>query len=357
VRHIDAATIIADSPGRPYGKRAPGVLPDTGSDSHQSPSLENLIASVRTAIRVRHYSHRTEESYVGWIRRYVGFHGGRHPMRMGEAQIRDFLNDLAVRRHVSASTQNQALSAVLFLYREVLHRDMGWVESVVRAKRPVHLPVVLTPEEVRAVLGEMSGVHKLMASLLYGAGLRVSECTELRVKDLDFENEAIMVRGGKGEKDRATLLPKCLEKPLKAHLARVRKLHESDRAGDPPIQATLPDALGRKYTAAGLEWGWQYVFPMPSVQVDPATGALFRHHAHESGVQRAVKEAVRQSGIVKPATCHTFRHSFATHLLEAGYNIRAVQNLLGHHDVRTTMIYTHVAGSKKLGVRSPMDTL
>jgi len=357
VRHIETAGTVAEPPGPPFGDRPIKRPPPGGRAPEQTPSVENLVTSVRNAIRVRHYSHRTEESYVGWIRRYVVFHGGRHPMRMGESEIRDFLNDLAVRRRVSSSTQNQALSALLFLYKEVLHRNVGWVDSVVRAKRPKHLPVVLTPEEVRAILSEMTGVYRLMASVLYGAGIRLSECLELRVKDLDFEEEAIVVRGGKGEKDRVTLLPKSLEEPLKQHLARVRKLHERDRAGDPPVEATLPGALARKYVGAGLEWGWQYLFPMPNTFVDPETGRLLRHHAHESGIQRAVKEAVRKSGIVKQATCHTFRHSFATHLLEAGYNIRTVQKLLGHQDIRTTMIYTHVAGSKKLGVRSPIDTL
>jgi len=317
---------------------------------------EQLITAIRNALRVRHYSGRTEEAYVGWAKRFLRFHGGQDPTEMGPAEVRAFINDLAVKRGVSASTQEQALSAILFMFKEVLRQDLGWVQLIVRAKKPKRLPVVMTRDEVKAVLNEMSGMTKLMAQMLYGSGLRLVECLELRVKDIEFGSDMVVVRGGKGEKDRVTLLPACLKEPLRRHLERVRALFEQDRKGV-PVRAVVPSAVLRKYPNAGIEWGWQFVFPSAHTITDPETECLARFHLHEATLQRAVKEAVRRSGIAKQATCHTFRHSFATHLLEGGYNIRIVQRLLGHRDVRTTMIYTHVAGSKELGVRSPMDTL
>jgi integron integrase len=274
---------------------------------------------------------------------------------MGAFHVQQFLDDLVIRRNVSASTQNQALGGILFLYREVLNKDVGWIANIARAKKPVRVPVVLSRQEVKAVFDQLDGVPRLMVSLLYGGGLRLSECIDLRVKDIDFEREQVVVRSGKGGKDRVTILPRSVREGLERHLARVRKLHERDRAGK--VRATFPSALERKYPNAALEWGWQYAFPSGSLCPDRETGELRRHHAHESVLQRAVKEAVRKSGITKPATCHTFRHSFATHLLESGYDIRTVQKLLGHSDVRTTMIYTHVLGGGELGVKSPADML
>jgi integron integrase len=330
--------------------------PPTEADSTLArPSLRKLLDSVRIAIRVRNYSHRTEEAYVGWVKRFIVFHGNRPPETMGAFHVQQFVDDLVIRRRVSASTQNQAIGGILFLYKEVLNKDIGWIANITRAKKPVRVPVVLSRHEVKTVLDGLKGVQRLMASLLYGAGLRLSECIDLRVKDIDFEREQVIVRGGKGGKDRVTVLPRSIREPLERHLERVRKLHERDRASQ--IRATFPMALEHKYPNAALEWGWQYVFPGASLFVDKETGEFRRHHVHESVLQRAVKEAVRKSGIAKPATCHTFRHSFATHLLESGYDIRTVQKLLGHKDVRTTMIYTHVLGGGELGVKSPADML
>lgn len=319
------------------------------------PAGLKLLAAVRDAIRIRHYSHRTEEAYLGWIRRFIMHNRKRHPARMGEREVRDFLNHLAVEREVSASTQGQALSALLFLYRDVLGREVGWIDGMVRAKTPRRLPVVLSRKEVRAVLERMSGQQWLMASLLYGAGLRLTECIELRVKDVDFEREQIFVRSGKGQKDRVTMLPESVKSALKRHLFGVRQIHQEDQAEG--IRVTLPDAFERKSPGAGLEWGWAYVFPSGNLCEHEDTGETRRHHVHESVLQRAVKEAVRQTGLAKRATCHALRHSFATHLLEAGYDIRTIQKLMGHRDVRTTMIYTHVASRGSLGVMSPIDAL
>jgi integron integrase len=309
---------------------------------------------VRIAIRARHYSSSTERAYVGWIKRYIFFHQKRHPVEMGEAEIRAFLADLATRRRVSASTQNQALSAILFLYRDVLDRDLAWVDGVVRPRRPVRLPVVLTREEVQATLSHLQGTPWLMAALLYGAGLRLLECCRLRVKDVDFARREILVRNGKGQKDRVTMLPAVVRGPLASHLDRVRTRHAMDlRDGMGTVE--LPDALATKYSGAAREWGWQWVFPASRPHVDKETGEHRRHHLHESVLQRAVKEAVRRAGIPKPASCHSLRHAFATHLLEAGYDIRTIQELLGHRDVATTMIYTHVLNRGGRGVRSPLD--
>jgi integron integrase len=324
--------------------------------SATEPPKPRLLDRVREAIRARHYSRRTEKSYVAWVRRYILFHGKRHPAEMGAPEITRFLNFLAVDRTVAASTQNQALSALLFLYREVLDQDLPWLDDLVRAQRPPRLPVVLTRDEVRAIVERLSGVPRLMALLMYGAGLRVLECARLRAKDLDFSTNQLVVRSGKGDKDRVTMLPATVKADLARHLASVRVQHQRDvAAGAGWVE--LPAALGRKYPNAGREWGWQWVFAATRFYVERTTGQRRRHHLHESVLQRAVKDAVRRAGIAKPASCHTFRHSFATHLLEDGHDIRTVQELLGHHDVTTTMIYTHVLNRGPAAVRSPADRM
>lgn len=315
---------------------------------------KKLLDQVRDAIRLKHYSIRTEQSYVAWIKRYVLFHQKRHPKDMGIAEIEAFLTHLAVKENVAASTQNQALSALLFLYRQVLRQDLDGPIDSIRAKKPKRLPTVLTKDEVRRVIGELSGAHRLMAQLLYGSGLRLMECVRLRVKDIDFTQHLMIVRDGKGQEDRITMLPDSLIAPLQEHLQRVKRLHQEDLArGHGSVY--LPFALERKYPNAGREWIWQYVFPANRLSVDPRTGIVRRHHVDESNLQKAVREAARQTGIAKRVTCHTFRHSFATHLLENGYDIRTVQELLGHKDVKTTMIYTHVLNRGGLAVRSPLD--
>ena len=304
-----------------------------------------LLDRVRDAIRARHYSRRTEKAYVHWIKRYIFFHGTRHPAEMGAAEVTQLLTSLAVRDQVAASTQNQALSALLFLYRDVLGVELPWLADLARAKRPQRLPVVLTREEVRAVLGRLDGVPRLMDVLLYGAGLRLLECCRLRVKDVDFGANQIVIRDGKGNKDRVTMLPAAVRADLARHLEHVRKQHQVDlRQGAGWVE--LPWALARKYPNAGREWGWRSVFPATRMYVERLTGQRRRHHLHESVLQRAVKEAARGTGIAKRATCHTFRHSFATH-----------QELLGHRDVTTTMIYTHVLNRGPGGVRSPADRM
>jgi len=318
--------------------------------------VSQLMNDLRTALRARHYSRRTEQAYCLWVRRYIRFHGLRHPREMGEAEINAFLTHLATEREVSASTQNQALSALLFLYRNVLQRPVGDLGGVVRARRPRRLPVVLTRDEVAAVLDYLDGDLRLMASLMYGAGLRLNECLGLRVQDLDFARGEIVVRGGKGDKDRVTVLPQALRPQLRAHLATVKRIHKADlAAGWGAVE--LPDALARKYPHASTDWRWQWVFPQRRRWRDPRSGHEGRHHLHETVVQRAMKEAVGASGTTKRAGCHTLRHSFATHLLETGYDIRTIQELLGHKDVRTTMVYTHVLNRGGLGVRSPLDGL
>jgi integron integrase len=318
------------------------------------PGSLKLLDRVRAAIRVRHYSPRTEKAYVGWIRRFVLFHGKRHPSAMGEAEIAAYLSYLAVERAVSASTQNQALNALLFLYREVLDDPVEWVEGVVRARRPERLPVVLTRSEVRCLLAEIHGVAWLVASLLYGSGLRLMEGLRLRVKDVDLVRREIAIRDGKGRRDRVTMLPGRLVHPMERHLARMRLLHHRDLVrGRGTVE--LPGAMVRKKPGAGREWSWQWVFPATRHYRDEATSEMRRHHFHESAVQRAVKTAVRAAGLTKPASCHTLRHSFATHLLEAGQDIRTIQELLGHRHVSTTMIYTHVLNRGGHGVISPLD--
>lgn len=313
-----------------------------------------LMDRVREALVVRHYSRSTVDAYCGWVRRFILFHGKRHPGEMGAAEVAAFVSDLATNRGVSASTQNQALAAVLFLYAHVLETDLGHVEGIVHAKAPVRLPVVLTREEVGRVMAELKGAMLVMASLLYGSGLRVMECAGLRVKDLDFGAAQTLVRRGKGQVDRATLLPSTVVGPLKAQLERARSVHARD-LGEGAGAVVLPGALALKYPNAAREWSWQWVFPAARRYVDPATREPRRHHVHETVLQRAVRQAVLRSGITKPAGCHTFRHSFATHLLEAGYDIRTIQKLLGHRDVRTTMIYTHVVQRGPFGVKSPLD--
>jgi integron integrase len=315
-----------------------------------------LLDQVRQAIRFRHYGIRTEEAYVQWIKRFILFHDKRHPREMGVKEVEQFLSDLAVNRHVAVSTQNQALSAILFLYQEVLRQEIGWLDNVVRAKKPKRLPVILSREEVKAVLNGLSGAKRIMAHLLYGSGLRLMECLRLRVKDVDFSYNHIVVREGKGDKDRVTMLPLNVKSPLRQHLQEVKRLHERDlREGFG--SAYLPYALERKYPHANREWAWQYVFPAAKRSMDPRSGVERRHHIGQLVLQRAVKEAVRKAGVSKAASCHTLRHSFATHLLEAGYDIRTVQELLGHRDVSTTMIYTHVLNRGGRGVQSPADFL
>jgi integron integrase len=313
-----------------------------------------LLDQVRDLIRLKHYSIRTEQAYLGWIRRFILFHHKRHPKEMGKTEIEAFLTYLAVQENVAASTQNQAMNAILFLYRHLLKQDLGWLEDVTRAKRPARLPVVLTVPEVQAVLARLDGQHWVMASLLYGSGLRLMECLRLRVKDLELTRRELIVRDGKGSKDRITLLPDKLIQPLQTQLERVKALHQQDlQQGFGAVY--LPYALERKYPNANREWAWQYVFPADKRSIDPRSGVERRHHVGETALQQAVRNAVRQSGIDKPASCHTLRHSFATHLLANGYDIRTVQELLGHKDVRTTMIYTHVLNRGGKGVRSPLD--
>ncbi len=313
-----------------------------------------MLDVVRDRIRARHYSLRTEKAYIFWIRRYVRFFRMRHPREMGAPEVEAFLTHLAVDAKISASTQNQALAAILFLYRAVLDTRLPWLESVVRAKPSLHLPVVLSREEVQRLLGLLSGTPWLIASLLYGSGMRVQECLQTRIKDLDLKRCEILVRDGKGAKDRVTILPGTLVPPLEQHLVKVRALFDADRAAGRP-GVSVPYALARKYPQAPITWGWQYVFPARTCCSDAYTKQPVRHHLHPQTMQRAFATAVHAAGITKPAGCHTMRHCFATHLLEDGYDIRTVQELLGHSDVKTTMIYTHVLNRSGRGVRSPLD--
>lgn len=329
---------------------------DNMAQQPASAARPRLMDEVRARIRVKHYSIRTEESYCGWIKRLIHYNDLRHPRDLGKDEIESFLSHLAVDGRVAAATQNQALAAILFLYREVLQIELPWLDNVTRAKRPARLPVVLTAGEVERLLAQIDGTHGLMARTLYGTGMRLMECVRLRVKDVDFCARQILVRDGKGGKDRVTMLPDVLAEPLSAHLARVRTLHEQDRAAGLP-GVHLPDAIERKYRNAGREWAWFWCFPARALSVDPRSGIRRRHHTHEQALQRAIKRAVRAAGITKPATTHALRHSFATHLLEAGYDIRTVQELLGHSDVSTTQIYTHVLNRGGNGVRSPLDRI
>jgi integron integrase len=318
-----------------------------------SPQSPKLLDQVRDKIRLKNYSIRTERAYVDWVRRFILFHQKRHPAEMGAPEVEAFLTHLAVADQVAASTQNQALSALLFLYQEVLGRELPPFHAL-QAQKPARLPTVLTREEVWQLIDQLSGIQQWQAMLLYGTGMRLLECLRLRVKDVDFGQKIILVRDGKGEKDRVTLLPATLVSQLQQQLAWAKTLHDYDLAqGYGAVY--LPNALERKYPNASKEWGWQYVFPADQLSVDPPSGAIRRHHRTPQSLQRAVKRAVQTAGIVKPASCHTLRHSFATHLLEDGYDIRTVQELLGHSDVSTTMIYTHVLNQGGISVRSPLD--
>ena len=324
------------------------------TDSSAPPQKPRLIPCVREALRTRHYSLKTEKAYVHWILRFIRFHSRRHPAEMGATEITAFLNHLANANRVSASTQNQALSALLFLYRHVLDVELPWLDGLVRAKTAKRLPTVLTRTEVQSVLTNLTGTRWLMVGLLYGAGLRLNECLSLRVKDVDLTGAKLIVREGKGNKDRVTLLPRSLIAPLHDHFERVRAMYVADRARG---QGEAPQELAGKYPNGGYLWAWQFVFPSSQLCQDPYTGRTVRFHVHEKTLQRAVKEAVRCAQVGKPVGCHSFRHAFATHLLEAGHNIRVVQQLMGHKDVETTMIYTHVMSTSLAEVRSPADTL
>lgn len=320
----------------------------------QQSAEPKLLDRMRDALRTRHYSARTEKAYLLWARRFIVFHHVRHPDEMGEDEVNAFLTHLAVDLGVSASTQTQALSALLFLYRHVIGHDLGSLGDLVRARKSERLPVVMTRGEVRAVLGMMTGECRLAAAVMYGCGLRLSECLRLRVQDIDFGANEILVRNGKGAKDRVTMLPGTLKGPLREQLRRAQAVHQSDlEAGWGRV--VLPGALDRKYTSAAAQWRWQWVFPQERRWKDMRTGGQGRHHMHPTVLQRAVKQAVLRAGVQKNVGCHTFRHSFATHLLESGYDIRTIQELLGHKDVRTTMIYTHVLNRGGCGVRSPLD--
>jgi len=317
-------------------------------------AMDGLLERVRNRIRARHYSLCTEKAYLQWISRYVEFHDFRHPRELNEKDLEQFLTMLATTRRVSASTQNQALAAILFLYKEVLGLKLAWVTTMVRAKRPRHLPVVLTHDEVQRVLAKLEGTPRIIASLLYGSGLRVSEGLGLRVKDVDLEYGQIIVRDGKGNKDRVTMLPQTLRRTLTEHLKRVRTMYDEDRKKKRP-GVSLPFALRAKLPNAATSWPWHFVFPAKGFCRDPYSRDMVRHHSHPKHLQRAMQRAVVESGVQKPATCHTLRHCFATHLLENGYDIRTVQELLGHSDVKTTMIYTHVLNKGGRAVRSPLD--
>lgn len=324
------------------------------SQTSSGSAKPRLLEEVRAVARMRHLSLRTEQAYIQWIKRFVLFHRKRHPREMHETEIREFISHLAVSEGVSASTQTVALSALLFLYRDVLKQELPYISHIERARKPKRLPVVFTRDETKRILANLEGTQWLIGALLYGSGLRLMECLRLRVKDIDFTYGQVVVRDGKGEKDRLTMLPAKLKQPLLSHLQKIKVLHEEDlRAGYGEV--FLPYALARKYPNAPKQWGWQYVFPSGVRSTDPRSGKERRHHIADSTVQTAVKKALRQAKISKHGSCHTLRHSFATHLLEKGYDIRTVQELLGHKDVRTTMIYTHVLNRGGKGVLSPID--
>ena len=328
------------------------MLPDLSDSPSAGP--RTLLQAVRDRIRFRHYSLRTERSYVHWIRRFLAFHARRHPREMGAREVTEFLGALATHGRVAAATQNQAQAALLFLYKDVLEIELPWLDGVPRAKRGRRLPTVLTRDEVRRVLAEMKGIHGLMARLQYGTGMRLMECLRLRVKDVDLERCEIVVRQGKGDKDRITMLPRTLVEPLRHHLVIVREVFDRDRVNG-VAGVELPYALDRKNPSAGTSWPWQWLFPQRTLSIDPRTGILRRHHAYDQTLQRAVHVAAHRAGVAKPVSTHTLRHSFATHLMEAGYDIRTVQELLGHKDGSTTMIYTHVLNRGGRGVVSPLD--
>ena len=325
--------------------RNPSIVPDRPP---------RLLAQMRQCIRMLHYSRRTEETYVHWVRRYILFHQRRHPRELGAQHVTAFLSALANDRHVAAATQNQALAALLFLYRQVLSIELPWMDDIVRAKRPRRLPVVLSRAEAHALLAQLRGTHALMAKMMYGTGMRLTECLRLRVKDVDLARREVIVRQGKGAKDRVTMFPASLESEMAKHLELVRAIYNVDRAAG-VAGVELPDAYGAKNPGAATQWGWHWVFPQDHVSVDPRTGIRRRHHAYDQTFQRAVKRAAARAGIAKPVSTHTLRHSFATHLMESGYDIRTVQELLGHKDVSTTMIYTHVLNRGGRGVVSPLD--
>lgn len=312
-----------------------------------------LLDEVRAHLRVNHYSKKTEEAYINWIKQFIIFNNKTHPEKLGPIEIKNYLNFLAEKKNVSASTQNQALQGILFLYKNILKKDIGWIEEIKFAHRKKHLPVVLSKKEVVKVFNNLDGTNKIIVSLLYGSGLRLSEALKLRIKDIDFDYKQILVRDGKGEKDRHTILPDSVIEDFKNHLNKVYLKHKDDLKQGKG-ETILPYALKKKYPNASKEFGWQYAFPADKFILDKDSGSVIRWHIHESTIQRAVKDAVRKAGITKPASPHTFRHSFATHLLENGYDIRTIQELLGHQSVKTTMIYTHVL-NRGLGVRSPLD--
>ncbi|MBN8724894.1 MAG: integron integrase [Acidobacteria bacterium] len=320
-------------------------------------SKSKLLDQIKKVIRLKHFSIRTEETYIHWIKRFILFHDKRHPLEMGQEEIRSFLSYLATELNVARSTQNLALQSILFLYKEVLNKEVIHINNIERAKKEAKVPIVFTQNEVNSILSNLSNMNftcYLMASLLYGSGLRLMECIRLRVKDIDFDSNYVLVREGKGEKDRITILPEKLKEPLKRHLVKVKLLHEDDlEAGFG--QVYLPYALERKYPNASKEWCWQYVFPSIRLSIDPRSGKKRRHHICEKVLQKSVKEAIKKSEIAKNGSCHTLRHSFATHLLESGYDIRTIQQLLGHNDVSTTMIYTHVLNRAGYAVKSPLD--
>jgi len=316
--------------------------------------MPKLLDIVRTELRTRHYSIRTEKAYLGWIKRFILFHNKQHPSNLGTSEIRSFINYLAIKKKVSASTQNQALQSILFLYKQILKTEVGWIEEIKRVERIRHIPVVFSRKEAKIILSNMKGVTRLIASLLYGSGLRLNECLRLRIKDIDFDYKQIIIRDGKGEKDRRTTLPLSLVRALQKQIKKVKAIHQGDlKKGFG--KAPLPYALSQKYPNAGKEFGWQFLFPAENLSYDEKQKFKFRYHIHSSTIQKAIKEALKKSEINKAGSPHTFRHSFATHMLETGYDIRTVQELLGHKDVRTTMIYTHVLNKGGLGVRSPLD--
>lgn len=315
---------------------------------------KKLLDLVKESIRLKHYSYKTEIAYLSWIKRYIIFHNKKHPSELTEKHIRQYLSYLAMERNVASSTQSQALNAIMYLYKNVLKIELGDIGEIEKAKRKINIPVVFTPTEAKNVLAQMKGVNKLMASLLYGTGMRLMECVRLRIKDVDFGNNRIIIRDAKGHKDRITVLPEKLIEPLKLQIKKVKILHQQDLA-DENGTVYLPNALAEKYPSAPKSFGWQYLFPASKISVDPRSGKTHRHHANESVLQKAVGVAVKATKFLQPASCHTFRHSFATHLLENGYDIRTVQELLGHKNVKTTMIYTHVLKKGGLAVKSPLD--